>query len=297
MEIDVLGIPTDFGANRRGVDMGPSAIRYAGLIAELNKLDIIVNDLGDIRVPMVRNEALIDNKGAKFLDEVVNVCQVLAQQIENSINKGNVPITIGGDHSITLGSLAGLSKHQEVGLIWFDAHGDFNTGMTSESGNIHGMPLASLVGRGLKQLTDFYGFSPKVKEKNVVLVGVRDLDQGEKELLQSSEVSLFTMDDIDRMGIYEVMQQAIKISTSSVSKVHVSFDIDVLDPLEAPGVGTPVNGGLNYREAHLALEMIAERNILAALDLVEVNPILDERNKTAQLAVEFIASVLGKRIL
>ncbi|AGB40237.1 arginase [Halobacteroides halobius DSM 5150] len=295
MEVKVLGVPTDFGANRRGVDMGPSAIRYANLVSSLEDMDLVVDDLGDIRVPVINNEA--NKEEAKFLSQVIDVCQELALIVSKIAKQDKLPVILGGDHSITIGSVAGMAQVKEMGLIWFDAHGDFNTLKTSESGNIHGMPLATIVGRGVKELVECGGITPKVKEKNTVIVGVRDLDKEERQLLKESEVTVFTMDDIDRLGIYKVMSQAIRIIGSQTAGVHISFDLDVLDPLEAPGVGTPVKGGLTYREAHLALEMIAEANIVASLDLVEVNPILDQGNQTAELAVELIASALGKRIL
>ncbi|GAB6138754.1 arginase [Halanaerobaculum tunisiense] len=295
MEVKILGVPTDFGANRRGVDMGPSAIRYANLAAELTALDLAIEDIGNLRVPIINQQNT--NQIAKYREQVINICEELSLVVSQVVSTGGLPLILGGDHSITIGSLAGMAQEQEMGLIWFDAHGDFNTSQTSTSGNIHGMPLAASVGRGEEELVTCGGINPKVEEQNTVVIGVRDLDPGEQRLLRESQVTVFTMDDIDKLGIHQVLQEAIKISSQKVAGVHISFDIDVLDPLEAPGVGTPVKGGLTYREAHLALEMIAEAGILASLDLVEVNPILDKHNQTAELAVELITSALGKRIL
>ncbi|GAB6099882.1 arginase [Halanaerocella petrolearia] len=295
MEVKILGVPADFGANRRGVDMGPSAIRYAHLLDQLDDMNLIVEDLGDIRIPVINNKA--ENKEAKYAAQIIDICEELALIISKIADQGQIPLILGGDHSITMGSLAGMAKVKEMGLIWFDAHGDFNTTQTSETGNVHGMPLAAIVGRGADELVNCNGFAPKVKEENVVIVGARDLDKGEQKLLRESEVTVFTMDDIDKLGIHQVIKEAIMISNQGVDGVHISFDIDVLDPLEAPGVGTSVRGGLNYREAHLALEMVAEANILSSMDLVEVNPILDRHNQTAELAVELITSAFGKRIL
>ncbi|TDX50927.1 arginase [Orenia marismortui] len=297
MKVKVLGVPSDFGANRRGVDMGPSAIRYAGLIDKLKELKIKVEDISDINIPITRSDISKCQK-LKCLDEIVVSCEALSNTVSEVVSDGYFPIVLGGDHSIAIGSVAGVSRVKEsIGLIWIDAHGDFNTQKTSNSGNIHGMPLSAIVGKGVDELVNCGGFSPKVKEENTVLVGVRDLDEGEKRLLKESKLTIFTMDDIDRKGMYQIMKEAIRISSKDVEGVHLSFDIDVLDPLEAPGVGTPVKGGISYREAHLALEMLSENEILTSLDLVEVNPILDQYNKTAELAVELILSALGKRIL
>jgi len=297
LKVKVVGVPTDFGANRRGVDMGPSAIRYAGLINQIEKMDIEVEDTGDIIIPYGNCKGN-DNHGLKCLNQIVEVCEKLSEQVGEVIINDNLPIILGGDHSIAIGSVTGVAKFKNnIGLIWIDAHGDFNTHKSTSTGNIHGMPLAALVGRGLDRLVNCGGFSPKIKEEKTVLVGIRDLDSSERVLLKESKVTIFTMDDIDRLGMYEVMRRAIEISSHDTLGVHLSFDIDVLDPLEAPGVGTPVKGGINYREAHLALEMIAEADILTSIDLVEVNPILDKYNRTAELAVNLITSALGKRIL
>ncbi|WP_027339506.1 arginase [Halonatronum saccharophilum] len=295
MKYKVIGVPTDFGANRRGVDMGPSAIRYAHLVEEIEKMGLNVEDLGDLPIPILRRKNTKEE--VKFLTEVVEICDLLAFKVERVIRDGNFPIILGGDHSISMGSVGGAARaNKELGLIWIDAHGDFNTYESSQSGNIHGMPLAAILGRGEENLVRCGGIHPKVKEVNTVLVGVRDLDREEAKLLKTSQVTVFTMDDIDRKGIYQVMEEAIKISSQNVESVHLSFDIDVLDPLEAPGVGTPVKGGLTYREAHLAMEMLFEANILRSMDLVEVNPILDKYNKSAQLAVDLITSALGKKV-
>ncbi len=297
MEVNIIGVPSDFGANRRGVDMGPSAMRYAGLINKIERLNKRVNDLGDINLPQADCKDS-NQENIKCLNQIVETCNLLATKVENSIKNNKFPIILGGDHSITMGSLAGVVEAKNrIGLIWIDAHGDFNTDQTTETGNIHGMPLAAIAGQGLAELVSLGGVSPKLAEENIVLIGVRDLDEGERTLLKESNITVFTMDDIDKLGMFEVIQRAIEISSANVEGVHLSFDIDVVDPIEAPGVGTPVCGGITYREAHLALEALAEAKILTSMDLVEVNPILDKYNKTADLAVDLITSLLGKRIL
>ncbi|PRX26240.1 arginase [Orenia metallireducens] len=297
MKVKIVGVPSYLGANCRGVDMGPSAVRYAGLIKMIRNMGIDVEDAGDVNIPNVESKDL-KTEDINYLDEIIEICEDLSNKVEVLIKDNIMPIILGGDHSISIGSVGGLAKAKDnIGLIWIDAHGDFNTHETTCTGNIHGMSLATLVGRGLNKLVEIGGITPKVKEENVVLIGVRDLDRSERDLLLESKVTVFTMDDIDRMGIAEVMQKAIVISSKDTKGVHLSFDMDVLDPLEAPGVGTPVKGGINYREAHLALEMIAEADILTSIELVEVNPILDRYNRTAELAVDLITSALGKRIL
>ncbi|WP_445475652.1 arginase [Methanococcoides methylutens] len=298
MEIKIIGVPTDFGANRIGVDLGPAAIRYARLFDTLTDMGLEVEDLGDIGFHLIENEPKSDDKKYELqVLQVTDVCEDLALMVNRAANRYQIPVILGGDHSVTIGILGGMAKVKKMGLIYFDAHGDFNTSKTTLSYNIHGMGLAAVVGRGSPYLVNCVGVTPKVKEENVVLVGARDLDPVEKELLRESMVTVFTMDDIDRLGIRQVMEQSIDISSKGTEGVHISIDMDFVNPQEAPGVGTPVKGGLTYREAHLALEMIAEADILASLDVMEVNPILDCHNQTAELAVELIASALGKRIL
>ena len=295
--IQIIGVPLDLGANRRGVDMGPSAIRYAGLKKRLESLNIDVKDTGDIFVPAPESRIIVNEK-LKYLDVIRDVNIVLADQVALALEDNNLPVILGGDHAVAIGSIAGVSqKIKDMGLIWFDAHGDFNTAEITPSGNIHGMPLAVSLGYGAPELTNIGGPAAKVKPENVVVIGLRDVDHQEREMVKQSGVTAFTMHEVDRMGIKEVVEQAIEIVTKNTGGFHVSFDLDVMDPIEAPGVGTRVRGGLNYREAHLAMELLAETNKLVSLDMVEVNPILDQGNKTAELAVELIASALGKNIL
>jgi arginase len=296
-QVSVIGVPMDLGAGRRGVDMGPSAIRYARLHEELSTLGYVVNDVGDVDVPVV--ETLKTNGGEPgglhHLGAIREACSALAQRL-GSLAPDAFPVVLGGDHSISIGSVSGLSARGRTGLIWIDAHADFNTPETSPSGNIHGMPLAALVGLGDPQLTGIAGPAPKVRAGDVVLIGVRSVDPGERELLRRAGVVVYTMKEGDKMGIPTIAANAVA-QMQGLERVHVSFDADVLDPTVAPGVGTPVAGGLSYREAHLLMELLADAGIVTGLDLVEVNPILDERNRTARIVVELAASLLGKKIL
>lgn len=298
MKVKIIGVPLDLGADRRGVDMGPSAIRYAGLNSRLEALGLEVDDAGNIEVPVPESRDMNgQNPHLKYLKEIKQVSEDLADAVNKAREEGAFPLILGGDHSIAIGSVAGAAQsNRNMGILWFDAHGDFNTAQTTPTGNIHGMPLAVSVGVGEEGLIRCAGFTPKVKDSNVVIVGVRALDDGEKRRLHESQMKVFTMADIDELGIKEVMRLAINHLTKHASGVHLSFDMDVLDPVEAPGVGTPVKGGLTYREAHLALELLAKEKIVNSMDVVEVNPILDKGNKTAELAVEFILSALGKTI-
>ena len=293
MAVKVLGVPTDFGANRRGVDMGASALRYANLLTELRQLHLEVEDLGDLNISVIRDKISNDN----FLESILDICRKLADRVAGIVRQQDLPLILGGDHSIAIGNLAGVSRQKAVGVIWFDAHGDFNNFATSPSGNIHGMALAAVVGQGDERLNNCCQFIPKVDPEQTVIVGARALDPPEQKLLKESGVTVFTTEDIDKAGMHEIMNQAIAVSSQGVEGVHVSLDLDVVDPLEAPGVGTPVKGGLDYREAHLAMEMIAEAEILSSVGVVEVNPILDYQNQTAQLAVELVKSLLGEKIL
>ena len=296
MKITVIGVPTDFGANRRGTDMGPSAIRYAGLKDKLEAMGLEVFDAGNIHVA-IPETAIITDSRVKYLDEIIDMSDRLADKIEQSLKDGRFPLVLGGDHSISIGTMTGIARVKgQVGIIWVDAHGDFNTLETTSSGNIHGMSLSAIVGRGHYNLINSGHICPKAYEKQAVLVGTRALDDEERLLLKRSDVSVFTIQDIDELGIAEVMRQAINIAARSGRGFHVSFDMDVLDTSVVSGVGTPVCGGLSYREAHLAMEMIARSKQLIALEIVEVNPILDQSNKTAQLAVELACSALGKTI-
>ncbi|ADL11748.1 arginase [Acetohalobium arabaticum] len=296
MKIGIIGVPMDLGASRRGVDMGPSAVRYAHLAARIEELGLEVTDFGDIDVPVIRSE-LENIDRSNFIPEIRDVCTSLSKKVQEIMIKGFIPLVIGGDHSIAIGTFGGVANAgKNVGLLWFDAHGDFNNLTTSQTGNPHGMPLAVINSDGpedLVSITEGYDLC----EDNIALVGIRDLDYKERQRLKDTDIDVYTISDIDRQGIEEILEKAIQSAGCGTEGVHVSFDVDVLDPLTAPGVGTAVPGGLDYREAHLALEMIAEAGVLASLELVEVNPILDERNRTAELAVELILSCLGKNIL
>lgn len=297
MHIRVIGAPMDLGADRRGVDIGASAIRYAGLQEHLQRIGHTVEDKGNIFVPQPESHPL-GNPKLKYLTPIVQVAEDLAQQVATTLQEGLFPLILGGDHSISLGSISGIAQmHKNVGVIWIDAHTDFNTDETTPSGNIHGMILAALSGVGDAHLTEVRGWAPKLNADTIVIVGARDIDTGERALLRTHNIHVFTMSDIDQLGISAVMQQAIVIAGQRDNPIHLSLDMDALDPREAPGVGTPVRGGLSYREAHLAMEILADTKRLISMDLVEVNPILDRENATALLAVELILSALGKKIM
>jgi arginase len=294
--VRIIGVPIDLGADRRGVDMGPSAIRYAGLHSRLKMLGWDVEDIGNIDVPIAETREIQD-KRLKFLPEIVEVNQQLYQAVAQAIDEGVIPLIIGGDHSLGIGSLAGCAASgKKFGVIWFDTHGDYNSLDTTHSGNIHGMPLAVANGIGAKELTEVGGVERKIREENTVIIGARDFDEDEREMIRKSKITVFTMSDIDRLGMEEVVRRGIEIASQGTDGVHISFDLDVIDPTEAPGVGTPVPGGMTYREAHLAMEVIAECTCLLSMDVVEVNPILDIHNRTAELAVGLIGSAFGQRI-
>lgn len=297
MRIRVIGVPMDLGADRRGVDIGASAIRYAGLNDQLRRLGYAVNDIGNIVVPQPESQPIGDSH-TKYLDPIVRVSEDLANTVTAALQDEEFPLILGGDHSIALGSITGVARvHRDIGVIWVDAHADFNTSETTPSGNIHGMILSALVGLGHPSLTGVGGWSPKINKQTIVIVGARDLDPQEQELLRQHKIHVFTMTNIDQRGMAEVMQEAVAIASQAKHGIHLSLDMDSLDPREAPGVGTPVRGGLTYREAHLAMEVIAQSGRLISMDAVEVNPILDRENATAHLAVELILSALGKKIL
>jgi arginase len=296
-EVDVIGAPLDLGAGRRGVDMGPSAIRYAGLEQQLaEKLGVRVNDVGNVISPVVETTEMGDTS-ARYLSQILDLCDRLAVLVEKAAARGALPLVLGGDHSVALGSLVGMAKVRGAGgVVWVDAHGDLNTPATSPSGNVHGMVLAAALGLG----GDAFGRDgwplPAVEPGRVALVGVRSLDDGERALLREIDAKVFTMSEIDRIGVEPCMREAIAHAAGGAF-LHVSLDLDVVDPDYAPGVGTPVRGGLSYREAHLAMETVAESGLIDSMDVVEVNPILDRENATGQLAVELVASALGARIL
>lgn len=296
-KISIIGAPMDLGQLRRGVDMGPSAIRYAGIVEKLESLNYEVEDLGDIEIN--RRERTVDQEtGLRNLKPVVNASEGLAQKVDQIVGNNHFPLILGGDHSISIGSIAGIAKHyKNLGVIWYDAHGDLNTVETSPSGNIHGMPLAANLGLGHPLLTNIAGYQPKVKFENVVLIGIRSLDEGEKILIKEKGIKVYTMHEIDRLGMTTVMEEAIQYLKDKTDGVHLSLDLDALDPLYTPGVGTPVMGGVSYRESHLAMEMLAESGIITSAEFVEVNPILDEKNKTAKVAVELMGSLFGETLL
>jgi arginase len=299
--VHIVGVSLDLGGNRRGVDMGPSAFRIAGLGERLTALGITVADEGDLVAPIPEVKSFGDPR-KKYIREITRVCERLYKTSLGILEKGGLPLVLGGDHSLAAGSVAATSEfvrrdHKPLGLLWVDAHGDMNTPTSSASGNVHGMPLASLLGPEPAELSRIGGFSPKVTPDRTVLLGIRNLDDREKELMRESGVHVFTMKDIDRAGIAAIVEQALAIAGSGTGGIHVSFDLDVCDPTIAPGVGTPVKGGLDYREAHMVMEMVADSGLLRALDLVEVNPILDDRNTTAILAAELASSALGQKII
>ncbi|MCF6412079.1 arginase [Pseudalkalibacillus salsuginis] len=295
--VGILGVPMDLGQMRRGVDMGPSAMRYAGLIERLENLGYDVEDHGDVQIPQ-REKVASKETNLKNLDGVIEASNFLAEGVNKIIEDNRFPLVLGGDHSIAIGTLAGVSKHyKNLGVIWYDAHGDLNTGETSPSGNIHGMPLAVSLGIGHEKLKEIGGYSPKVKPENIVIIGARSLDGGERELIREKGIKVYTMHEIDKMGMTKVMEEAIEYVSNGTDGVHLSLDLDGLDPAEAPGVGTPVLGGISYRESHLAMEMLEESKILTSAEFVEVNPILDEKNKTATVAVALIGSLFGEKLI
>ena len=300
-KVRIIGVPMDLGASRRGVDMGPSALRVGGLAVSIKQMGHQLEDIGNIPVKQPEEQHYGEKK-AKYLNEIAETCQGLAMIVEKTLDEGMIPIVMGGDHSIAVGTVGGVSRHfqkkeKRIGLIWLDAHADMNTPETSPSGNIHGMPLASIVGFGPPELTDLVGPKPMVNPRNVCLVGARDIDTKEKRTIKESGVHVFTMRDLDERGMREVMAEALRFATDDTDGVAVSLDLDFVDPADAPGVGTPVRGGVTYREAHLAMEMIADSKGLVSLEVVEVNPVIDHHNRTAELGVELLLSGLGKKIL
>jgi len=300
-KIRVIGVPLDLGQSRRGVDMGPSAVRVAGLEARLEELGHIVEDGGNVVVAMPEQKKAGDPH-AKYLKEITATCTKQADLVIKALDEGIVPLVLGGDHSVGAGTVSGVAefyrrKHKKIGLIWIDAHTDINTPESSPSGNVHGMPLAAIMGLGPPELANILNFSPKVSPDNCVLVGVRDIDAIERENVRRSGIHVFTMRDIDERGMRNVMESAVRIAGDGTAGYHVSLDMDWVDPEDAPGVGTPVRGGATYREAHLAMEIIADHGQLLSFEIVEVNPVIDEHNRTADLAVELALSAFGKKIL
>ncbi len=300
--VHIIGVPLDLGGNRRGVDMGPSAFRIAGLAERIAQLGYTVVDRGDLKSPIPETQELCDER-QKYINDIARVCEQLYEAAGRCLSEGGIPLVLGGDHSVAAGSVgaaaewARTTRNLPIGLLWIDAHGDMNTPATSLSGNVHGMPLAALLGPEPARLSSIGGFSPKVRPAQTVLLGVRNLDDREKIAVRDSGVHVFTMKDIDRQGIASIVEQAVNLAGDGTAGIHVSFDLDACDPGIAPGVGTPVKGGLDYREAHMVMEIVADSGLLSSLDLVEVNPTLDVRNATAQLGAELAASALGLKIL
>ena len=301
-KIRVLGVPLDMGASRRGVDMGPSAMRVAGLEARLEALGHQVTDGGNIRVEIAETQAL-GSKSARYLKQIAETCERTAEAVVKTLEQGETPLVLGGDHSLAAGSVSGVAEfyrrqNQKIGVIWIDAHTDINTPESSLSGNVHGMPLAALLGLGPERLSNLFEYSPKIAPGNTVLIGVRDIDTAEREnILRAGVTEVYTMRDIDERGMRVVMEKALRAASKGTAGYHVSLDMDWIDPEDAPGVGTPVRGGATYREAHLAMEIIADNGKMLSMEIVEVNPVIDEHNRTADLAVELACSAFGKKIL
>jgi arginase len=300
-KVRIIGVPMDLGQSRRGVDMGPSALRGAGLQSNIKKLGLQVEDIGNLSVKQPE-EMPVGEKRAKYLQEIAETCSDVAVATEKSLTEGFLPLVLGGDHSIAAGVAAGVASHfrkekKQIGYLWLDAHGDMNTPESSPSGNVHGMPLAAIMGYGAPELVDLLGFKPKAEPSNIVIVGARDLDAQERKIVKKSGIHVFTMRDIDERGMRDVMSEALKYAMDDTAGIAVSLDMDFVDPADAPGVGTPVRGGVTYREAHLAMEMIDDTEAMVSLEVVEINPILDEHNRTALLGVELVLSGLGQKIL
>ncbi|MBD8028482.1 arginase [Ureibacillus sp. Re31] len=297
-EVSIIGVPSDYGQLRRGVDMGPSAIRYADVVERLENLGYEIKDEGDI---LVKKETATSQLGTnlKNLKEVIEVCTKLSIKVQEVLEDGRFPLVLGGDHSIAIGTLAGLTtKYKNLGVIWYDAHADINTPETSPSGNIHGMPLAVSLGLGDDRLVTIGGFAPKIKPENIVIIGARSVDPGERELIKKLGIKVYSMHEVDRLGMTKVIEDTISyLNKRQVDGVHLSLDLDGIDPLYTPGVGTPVPGGITYRESHLAMEMLEEEGFITSAEFVEVNPILDERNKTADVAVALMGSLFGEKLV
>lgn len=297
----VVGVPMDLGAGRRGVDMGPSAIRIAGLDGALRSLGFEVVDDGDVGVPAPETREPGD-QNARYLEPIYHVCNRLRLRVRRALEQGDVPIVLGGDHSIAIGTFSGVAEHyrdrgEQVGLIWVDAHGDMNTPESSPSGNIHGMPLATLLGLGHPRLVEMGGFSPKVHKEHVCLIGIRDIDDSERRIIRESGIHVYTMRDVDERGMRAVMMEAVSIASEGTAGFHVSFDLDGMDPRDVPGTGTPVKGGISWREANLLMEMVSDTGKMLSLEVTELNPILDVRNQSGEVAVDVICSAFGKKIL
>lgn len=300
-KLKVIGYPLDLGAGRRGVDMGPSALRIAGLAQKLEQLEYEVHDIGDITVPTPETQDIYDAR-LRYLPEITKASEALALHVKNALDTGFFPLILGGDHSMSIGSLAGISAHckaqnKRLGVIWVDAHSDINTPETTPSGNIHGMPVAVNLGIGAKELTGVGGDFVKLQPQNITMIGLRSVDPGERELIKQLGIEAYSMTEIDKLGMYAIMLTVLERMKSRIDHLHISFDLDGVDPSVAKGVGTPVSGGLSYRETHLIMEMAAESGLVKSFEVTEVNPILDDMNQSADFAVGVVTSCLGKRIL
>ncbi|HBV04439.1 MAG TPA: arginase [Staphylococcus sp.] len=297
--IEIIGAPTAFGQRKLGVNFGPDALRYAGLIERIEDIGHEVIDKGNVQSPVLdMKKYKSEQKGLRNLEEVIAFSNNLYESVNETVEKGHFPLILGGDHSLSIGSIAGISRHYEnLGVIWYDAHGDLNTLESSPSGNIHGMPLRALIGEGDEALTNIGGYKNKVKPENVVLIGMRDLDEGEKKYIKEAGILTYTMADIDRLGMGQVISETIEYLKDKTDGIHLSLDVDALDPVETPGTGTIVPGGATYRESHLAMEMLHESKLIVSADLVEVNPLIDEYNKTARLAIGLMGSFFGEKLL
>ena len=298
--IEIIGAPSTFGQKKLGVNLGPDAIRYAGLLSRLKKMGLDVIDKGNIEVPTLDVEKFnSDQEGLRNYDEIVTVSENLSKATSEIVKKGNFPLTLGGDHSIAVGSISGISQHYEnLGVIWYDAHGDLNVPEESPSGNVHGMPLRILAGDGPDELVNINDFTPKVKPENIVLIGMRDLDEGERKYIKDKNIKTFTMADIDRFGIQEVIERSLEyLKSRNIDGLHFSLDVDALDLAETPGTGTRVMGGLSYRESHFALELLNESKLVTSMDIVEVNPLIDNSNHTAEQAVALLGTFFGETLL
>lgn len=297
--VEIIGAPSTFGQRKLGVNLGPDAIRYVGIVARIEAIGLTVKDSGNINVPELNlNKFNSEQQGLRNLEEIIETSETLSQSVSNSLSNNHFPLILGGDHSIAIGSISGVSKHYEnLGVIWYDAHGDLNIPEESPSGNIHGMPLRILAGDGDDKLVNIANYAPKVKPENIVLIGMRDLDVGERQYIKDNNIKTYTMAEVDRYGIKQVIEETIDYLKEKTDGIHLSLDVDALDPVETPGTGTRVLGGLTYRESHFALELLHNSNLVTSMDLVEVNPLIDHNNDTAEQAVGLVGSFFGETLL
>ncbi|MEB8211334.1 arginase [Staphylococcus succinus] len=298
-KIEIIGAPSTYGQRKLGVNLGPDAIRYAGLVERIRAIGLAVEDTGNIEVPTIDLDKFnSEQNGLRNLEEIITVSNNLSEAVSKSIEKNHFPLTLGGDHSIAIGSISGVSKHYgNLGVIWYDAHGDLNIPEESPSGNIHGMPLRVLAGDGDEQLVNISNYTPKVKPEHIVLIGMRDLDEGERRYIKENNIKTYTMADVDRYGIQQIIEETIEYLEHKTDGIHLSLDVDGLDPVETPGTGTRVLGGLTYRESHFALELLHSSNLITSMDIVEVNPLIDQNNHTAEQAVSLVGSFFGETLL